>query len=123
MTKQAVIYTRVSTDEQAKSGTSLQSQREACRRYAEQNGFSLVGEFSEDFSGAMLSRPKLDQLREMVRAKSISIIIVYDLDRLTRSLAHSLFLRDEFEQHEPLFVKNKMLSCQSVNGLNKSTNV
>lgn len=96
--KRAAIYTRVSTDEQAEKGYSLQSQLEACRRYAREHGFNIVAEYRDDFSGAKLDRPDFSKLRESVSRNEIDVVIVYCADRLTRNLAHSLILREEFER-------------------------
>lgn len=48
-------------------------------------------------SGAMLDRPGLSRLRELMRAKTIDTVIVYSSDRLTRSIAHAMLLRDEMK--------------------------
>ena len=64
--KRAVLYARVSTDEQAEKGYSLSSQIEACRKYAEGHGFSIAVEFREDYTGTRLDRPELDELRGMI---------------------------------------------------------
>ena len=95
MEKSAVIYARVSTDEQAEHGYSLQSQIEACRDYAARNGFNVAIEIKDDFSGAKLIRPGLDRVRKMVTERQIHAVIVFSPDRLTRQLAHSLILREE----------------------------
>ncbi|MBM4422617.1 MAG: recombinase family protein [Chloroflexi bacterium] len=98
MTKRAVIYARVSTDEQAEHGYSRESQVEACRTYAAGNGLTVVAELREDYSGAKLDRPELDRLREMIRRREIEAVIVFSPDRLTRNLAHSLILREELQR-------------------------
>ena len=50
MSKRAVIYCRVSTDEQAEKGYSLPVQLVACQKYAQGNGFQVVSEFCEDYT-------------------------------------------------------------------------
>ena len=60
MTKRAVIYGRVSTKEQEEKGFSLPSQLEACRKYAIDNDYEIVSEYSEDYSGTELERPELN---------------------------------------------------------------
>ena len=54
--KRAVLYARVSTDEQAEHGYSLQTQIEACQRYAESHGLSVVAMFKDDYTGTKLAR-------------------------------------------------------------------
>ena len=83
MDKIVAIYARVSTDEQSK-GYSLSTQVEACEQYAFEQGYSLVATFKDDYSGAMLDRPGLNQLRELIFNKPIDIVLVYDVDRLAR---------------------------------------
>ena len=69
MDKIAAIYARVSTDEQSR-GYSLSTQVEACKHYASQQGYSLAATFKDDYSGAMLDRPGLNQLRELIFKKA-----------------------------------------------------
>ena len=91
--KRAAIYVRVSTDEQAEKGYSLPSQLEACRRYADQFGYEVIGEFSDDYSGRKLNRPGLDQVRDLICARKIDALIVYSPDRLVRDLGYACELR------------------------------
>ncbi len=98
MAKRAVIYARVSTDEQAEKGYSLQSQVDACRSYAEQHDLNVVEELRDDFSGAKLNRPKFVKLRDLIQQSQVEAVIVYSSDRWTRSLAHKLLLREELQQ-------------------------
>ena len=66
MSKRAVIYARVSTDEQAEKGYSLPHQINECRRYAQNHGFAVAQEFIDDYSGATLERPGFSMLKEFV---------------------------------------------------------
>jgi len=91
-----LIYARVSTDEQG-NNYSLPSQIDACRKYAERSGFTVIAEVQDVASGAKLDRPGLTKIRNLIRAGDITALIVYTSDRLTRSLAHSLLLRDELK--------------------------
>ncbi len=96
--KRAIIYARVSTDDQAEKGYSLPTQLEAMRIYAEANGMKVVRELQDDISGAKLDRPALDTLRAMLERKEADAVIVYAADRLSRNLAHLLILREEFNR-------------------------
>jgi site-specific DNA recombinase len=88
-------YSRVSTEDQAKHGYSLGSQVEACRKYAEDRGWSVVAEISDDgISGATLDRPGLDRIRDLADQKEIDAVIVYDLDRLSRKVVHQLLIEE-----------------------------
>lgn len=96
---QAAIYVRVSTEEQARHGYSLASQVEACEGRARALGAVQVLTFADEgVSGALLSRPELNRLREMVRGQSLDLVVVWDPDRLSRQLAHQLLLTEEFER-------------------------
>ncbi len=96
MIKRAVIYARVSTDEQAEKGYSLPSQIEACKKYAVDNGYEIIAEFSDDYSGREINRPGLNALRQLLGTDKVDALIVYSGDRLSRDLAHSIELRREF---------------------------
>ena len=96
--KRAIIYARVSTDDQAEKGYSLPTQLEAMRKYATDNGMNVVCELQEDFSGAELERPKLDELRSKIERREADAVIVYVADRLSRNLIHLLILREEFHR-------------------------
>ncbi|MFC1893582.1 recombinase family protein, partial [Chloroflexota bacterium] len=95
----AAIYCRVSTDDQEKEGTSLQTQRDACLAYCKQEGYEVVRQFVETFSGLTLERPKLTELRNLIRTNDLDIIVVYCLDRLSRDPYHGVILTQELEQH------------------------
>jgi site-specific DNA recombinase len=90
----AVLYSRVSTEEQG-DNFSLASQEQACRAYAEQHGFFIVGSVQDLMSGAILDRPGLARVRHLVQTRAVEVVVVYSPDRLTRSVAHSMLLRDE----------------------------
>jgi site-specific DNA recombinase len=96
----AAIYARVSTDDQAQ-GYSLPTQRQACVALAQEHGYHIPPEhvFSDDVTGAAMNRPGLLAVRALVKTRQVQAVIVYDLDRLSRRLAHQLLIADECEQH------------------------
>jgi site-specific DNA recombinase len=97
MAKRAVIYGRVATVDQAKHDSSLLSQLEASRKYAEERGWKIVEEVADEgVSGATLDRPGLSRVREMVGAGQIDIVVLHRTDRLSRKMAHLLSLEEEF---------------------------
>jgi site-specific DNA recombinase len=98
----AVIYCRVSTEDQEREGTSLQSQLEACLKKAQELEYDVQEEriLTEIFSGLMLDRPKLTQLREWVKRKEIDAVIVYSTDRLSRDPLHLLLLAEECDKNQ-----------------------
>ncbi len=93
------IYCRVSTDSQESEGTSLQTQLEACLNYCQDKGYEVRYRFSEAYSGLTLDRPKLNELRDLVRAGDIDLVVVYCLDRLSRDPTHGVILTQELEKH------------------------
>ncbi len=95
MDTRAAIYARVSTEEQT-SNYSLSGQITDCRKYAAEKGYTVIAEFEEAFTGAALFRPELDKLRTLIGR--IDVVIVYELDRLSRSAAHLTIIEDEFKR-------------------------
>jgi site-specific DNA recombinase len=93
------IYCRVSTEDQEREGTSLQTQLEACLNYCQDKGYNVCYRFSEAYSGLTLERQKLNELRELVRNEEIDVIVVYCLDRLARDPTHGFILTQELEKH------------------------
>ncbi len=92
----AAIYCRVSTEDQEKEGTSLQSQLEACKKMAQERGYD-VPEGSivmETYSGLSLDRPKLNEVRQWVRDKEVDTVIAYTLDRLSRDPVHFIIFQE-----------------------------
>lgn len=83
--ERAIIYARVSTDEQAKTGTSLDNQVEQSLAYAEANNMQIVAVFREDYTGKFLDRPELNKARDMLRSGQADNLIVYKPNRLDRS--------------------------------------
>ena len=83
----AAVYARVSTVEQAQSGTSLATQIERCRSYAGLQGWRVVGEYvDEGVSGTIAQRPSLDPLFAAVHAGEVDVVVVLRLDRFARSM-------------------------------------
>lgn len=83
--ERAIIYARVSTDEQAESGTSIDNQVEKSLAYAAALNMNVVAIFKEDYSGKPLDRPELNKVRDMLRAGQADNLIVYKTNRLDRS--------------------------------------
>lgn len=95
----ATIYCRVSTEDQEREGTSLQTQLDACLAYCQQKGYQVARRFSETYSGLTLERPKLTELRDLIRANDIDVVVVYCLDRLSRDPTDGVILTQELEKH------------------------
>jgi site-specific DNA recombinase len=104
------IYTRKSTEHNLDlEFNSLDAQREACEAYIKSQaheGWRLLGDHYDDggVSGASLERPALQTLLSDIRAGRIDIVVVYKVDRLTRSLADFAKLVELFDHHAVSFV-------------------
>jgi site-specific DNA recombinase len=104
------VYTRVSTDSGLEQDfNSLDNQREASEAYIKSQaheGWKLVRERYDDggFSGGSMERPALRKLLDDVRARKIDVIVVYKVDRLTRSLADFAKLVELFDAHGVSFI-------------------
>lgn len=98
--KRSILYARVSTEEQARSGYSLAQQMQALREYADREGYEVLEEVSDPGqSGASLERPGMDRVRDLVAAGGISMVLAQDRDRIAREPAYHYLLRREFEEH------------------------
>lgn len=83
--KTAVIYSRVSTDEQANEGKSIEVQIDICRRWANENKYSIVGVFEEPGkSGTNMNRPGLTALLARCSSGDVTNLIIQDTSRLSR---------------------------------------
>jgi site-specific DNA recombinase len=84
--KRAVLYGRVSTTDQKDVGYSLPSQFDAMRKYAAQQGFEIVGEFQDDYSGAtpIEHRPEGRKAYTLLQSGGADVIIAYTIDRFVR---------------------------------------
>jgi site-specific DNA recombinase len=98
--KRTILYARVSTDEQARSGYSLAQQLEALRDYTAREGYEILEEVSDPGqSGASLERPGMDRVRDLVAAGGVSLVLAQDRDRFAREPAYHYLLRQEFDEH------------------------
>jgi site-specific DNA recombinase len=104
------IYTRKSSEEGLEQDfNSLDAQREACEAFIasqKREGWALVGEMYDDggFSGATMERPAFQRLLSDVSAGKIDVVVVYKVDRLTRSLPDFAKIVDIFDKHAVSFV-------------------
>jgi site-specific DNA recombinase len=98
--KRAILYARVSTDEQARSGYSLAQQIEALRDHTANEGLEVLEEIQDaGQSGASLERPGMDLVRDLVAAGGVSVVLAQDRDRFAREPAYLYILREEFAPH------------------------
>ena len=104
------IYTRKSSEEGLEQDfNSLDAQREACEAYVlsqKHEGWTVLADRYDDggFSGGNMERPGLVRLLDDIRAKRVDVIVVYKVDRLTRSLADFAKIVEVFDAQGISFV-------------------
>ena len=109
-TFRCAIYTRKSSEHGLEQDfNSLDAQREAAEAYIKSQaheGWKLIKTHYDDggLSGGTLERPALQSLLADIQARKIDIVVVYKVDRLTRSLADFAKLVELFEGHGVSFV-------------------
>jgi site-specific DNA recombinase len=110
MTLRCAIYTRKSTEEGLEQDfNSLQAQREACEAYIasqKHEGWQAIKTAYDDggFSGGNMARPVLKLLMEDINARKVNVVVVYKVDRLTRSLADFAKIIEQFDKQGVSFV-------------------
>ncbi|MCA9474119.1 MAG: recombinase family protein, partial [Nitrospira sp.] len=102
MTKRAVLYGRVSRDDSRAEGRNLEGQIAMGEEFANNRGYHIVARLCEDdkgASGADINLPKLNEIREMAQNSQFDVLIVREIDRLSRSLAKQLIVEQELKRH------------------------
>lgn len=119
--KKAIIYARVSTDEQ-RDNYSISSQVDECRKYIEAKGYQLVGNqyvdavtgfdaisgipaFVDDYSSSEVNRPSLDAAYEYLKLYGFDVAVVFSVDRLDRNPAKFYAHLAQFKPASVEFVK------------------
>ena len=104
------IYTRKSTDEGLEQTfNSLDAQREACEAYIksqQHEGWQAIASRYDDgnYSGGNMERPALKQIMADIEAGKVGVVVVYKVDRLTRSLADFAKIVEHFDKYKVSFV-------------------
>jgi len=116
--KKAVGYVRVSTEEQSAEGASLEAQEAKVRAYCALHDLELVGIERDSASGKSLERPGISSALALVRSGSVSELVVFKLDRLTRSPKDLFHLIEEFKEGSGrhLHSVSEKLDTSSANG-------
>lgn len=104
--KHTALYLRVSTEAQADEGYSLAAQAEKLEAYCRMKGIAQFQRYVDGgFSGSNLTRPAITELVEAIRSGNVERVVVYKLDRLSRSQKDTLYLiEDVFMPHGVDFV-------------------
>jgi site-specific DNA recombinase len=101
MTKRAVIYSRVSTAEQAEDDkTSLSEQERLCREYCQEKGYSLSATYQDIGSGTTRKRPSFMQMLKEAKQDVFDVIIAWKTDRLARGIYPCSALMEAIEESD-----------------------
>lgn len=114
--KNACVYTRVSTAEQAAEGYSIEEQDRMCRAAIESKGWTYVTTYSDPgVSGRTMNRPGLQDMLAAIEAGKVDAVVIYKLDRLSRKQ------RDTMTLIEEVFLKNDVALMSLNETLDTST--
>lgn len=104
--KIARIYIRVSSQEQAEEGYSIPAQKEKLKAFCKAKDYFIENEYIDPgFSGANMDRPGLKKLIEDIKTRKTDMVVVYRLDRLSRSQKDTLYLiEDVFLKNDVAFI-------------------
>ena len=96
--KSCYIYIRVSTEEQAKEGFSVDNQKRACLEYAKNNEYLVEDVFTDDGKSARTTeRPAFQQLLGLVEKGHVEAVIIYKIDRFARNVGDFSSIRKHFK--------------------------
>ncbi len=116
--KNCYIYLRVSTDEQAQQGFSIENQKRSCKEYAEIRGYHIKRVFIDDGKSARTTdRKALQEMLQALKDDPVEAIIIYKIDRFARNVSDFSRMYQDF--------KNKGIKLISVNegDLNEGTSL
>ncbi len=103
----AAIYSRVSTEEQAREGLSIEAQAERCKNFCNARGWEIFKIYKDaGFSAGTLNRPAMELLLRDAAEKKFDIILVYKIDRFSRKLKDLIIILED--------LKNKNINFSSV---------
>lgn len=99
--KRVALYIRVSTEEQALHGDSIEAQKQALIEYAEKNKYKIIDCYIDDgFTATTLKRPNLQRLLQDVREDKIDLIIFTKIDRWSRGVRNYYKIQDTLDTHK-----------------------
>jgi site-specific DNA recombinase len=102
------LYARVSTEEQ-REGNTIESQIAELEKFTERSGWTIQGRYiDEGWSGALLARPELDRLRDDAGRGLFDVVLVNDVDRLARDVAHLGIIKRDLERRRVRLVFRKL---------------
>lgn len=101
-TEKTGIYIRVSTEEQAKEGFSINAQKEKLTNYSKISDWEIIDYYIDNGISAknIKDRPEINRLIEDIKTRKINNVLIYKLDRLTRSVKDLISLIELFEEYD-----------------------
>ena len=98
--KKAILYRRVSTTEQKKTGNSLNSQHNQLIKFCQNKQIHILKEFEEDYSAKNFNRPEWNKLNKYAKAnyREIDLLLVVNWDRFSRNTLEALNTIDTFSK-------------------------
>ncbi len=99
--KKVAIYSRVSTEEQAKEGLSVEAQIDKCKSFCNARGWEVFKIYKDaGYSAGSLNRPALELLLRDAKEKKFNIILVYKIDRFSRKLKDLIMILEDLKQQD-----------------------
>src|ERR1043166_1893114 len=103
-----VLYARVSTEEQ-REGQSIDSQICELESFARAKGWFLGDVYKDEgWSGSVMARPELDRLRDDARGGRFQAVLINDVDRLARDVAHLGIIKRDLEKQNVRVIFRKL---------------
>lgn len=97
-TSKVAIYSRVSTEEQAKEGLSVDAQVDKCKSFCDARGWEIFKVYKDaGFSAGSLNRPALELLLRDAQEKKFDVILVYKIDRFSRKLKDLIMILEDLK--------------------------
>ena len=95
------IYVRVSTEEQAKEGISIEAQTDRCKAYSKARNWAVFKVYKDaGFSAGSTDRPAFQLLMRDVEDKKFEVILVYKIDRFSRKLKDLITILEDLKKHD-----------------------
>jgi len=99
MSRKAIIYTRVSTDEQKENGFSLREQEQSLRKFCKKEGIEVAKHYQDDHSAKNFNRPSFQTMLDDLKQKKVKadLFICVRWDRFSRNVEESLKMKKTFK--------------------------